>query len=383
MEKQGGDIGVIWEEEWWRRMSGPHRFIESASDLLQKNGMVLLQVPEDLSWRYGLRAAMTDKIREWNNGIMSEELDVRDDCGTVSNETEAGRAILEKLEPKIGYRFRSSDNMPRYLCNNYENLFGNRLLWVKGIPDAESCRAFCKLCTHCQRGKIRIVLEDTTGFGRPHSNLQAVRYFDYVSAFDVQLLTTLVANATHEKLTPLWKQYIAVLAANLCEPDTELAVTMVEDYDLRSTEPLDAMAQLLNDMRFSRRGTGAHVLNRMRSDADGGAEYLKQRVWKSQLRLGLPVLEQAVSAIIQMNDKKIQDALDNNVIIQYNKRVTSLDSVGAGTLRHLKDAGYIHVSEEISRQIDLIHDNRNRLAHRKLCTISQMEDIFSFDVYCQ
>ena len=374
---------MTWADEWWRRMSGPHRFIERASDLIQKNGMVLLQVPEDLCWRHTLRTAMVEKIGEWNGGLFHEELDVRDECGTVSNETEAGRAILDALRLEGGYRYRNSDNMARFLSANFENLFKNRLLWIKGIPDEQSCKAFCNLCTQCQRGKIRIVLEDTTGFGRPHSNLQAVRYFDYISSFDVQLLTTLVANATHEKLPPLWKQYIAVLSANLCEPDTELAVAMVEDFDLRSIEPMDAMVQLINDPRFLRRGTGEHVLNRMRSDTDGGAEYLKQRVWKSQLRLGLPVLEQAVSAIIQMNGKKIQDALDNNVIMQYNKRVTSLDSVGAGTLRHLKDAGYIHVSEEISRQIDLIHDNRNRLAHRKLCTISQMEDIFSFDVYCQ
>lgn len=374
---------MTWADEWWLRMSGPHRFIEKAADLLQKNGMVLLQVPKDLCWRHALRAALVEKIDEWNGGLFHEELDVRDDCGSVPNETEAGRAILDALRLEGGYRYRSGENMARFLSTNYENIFKNRLLWIKGIPDELSCKAFCNLCTQCQRGKIRIVLEDTTGFGRPRSNLQAVRYSDHVSTFDVQLLTTLVANEVHEELPQLWRQYIAVLAANLCEPDTELAVAMVENFDLCRIEPMDAMAQLIYDPQFARRGTGEHVLNRMRSDADGGTEYLKRRIWKSQLRLGLPVLEQTVSAIIQANAKIIQDALDHNVIMQYNKQVTSLENVGVGTLSYMKGSGKIYFPEAISRQIDLIHENRNRLAHRKLCTISQMEEIFSLDEYCQ
>ncbi len=150
--------------------------------------------------------------------------------------------------------------------------------------------------------------------------------FSYVSAFDVQLLSTLAANECHSELPLLRRQYIAVLAAKLCYPDTELAAARLENCDLSRAEPVEAIRQTTDHPQFSRRGAGDRVPNHLRTAPDGGEEFLSRRIWRAQLRLDLPTLEQAISAIIQSYSKEIQDALKQNNVVQYKKRVMSCNS---------------------------------------------------------
>lgn len=371
---------MIWEEEWWHRMSGPQRLIEATASLLQENGTVLLRVPEDLSWRHGLRAAMEEKIREWNGGgLIVEELDVQDSCPDAATEIDAGYAVINALNPGASSGYRpGSGPIAQYISSGQADLFTDRLLWVKGFHTEAACKAFSTLCKHCRRGKAKILLEDSTGWCSPGAGLRAAEFADHVSPFDIQLLCMIAANEIHNGLPQPWREYIALLGANLCGMDAELATAMICDHDLRAEEPMEVLRRLCDSASFERRGAASgHVLYHLRHDDDGGAGFVDHMVWKAQIQVGLPMVEQAMSGVRCRLHDELTRVLDQEEVFQYHERVIEADDVEAGTLTYLMHSGRLLVSDrELRDRIYCIRDNRNRMAHHIICSIEQMNDVF-------
>ena len=150
-----------WADEWWRRLSGPRKLVDETVAEMNSCGVVILRVPNDLRRRHTLRAVLENKARTRNEEIISlDELDIRDECPNVSSEDDAGHAVLRKFfgdEYIIGYRRGSVADF----INEHPELFNWRVLWVKGFHTRKAREAFYNLCSHCQRGKAKIILEDS------------------------------------------------------------------------------------------------------------------------------------------------------------------------------------------------------------------------------
>lgn len=370
---------MIWEETWWH-MSSPQRMIETAANQLLENGTVLLRLPEDLSWRHGLRAAMEEKICEWNGeGLIFEELDIRDDCPGVSSELDAGYAVIHALKPggSSGYR-PGCGSIAQYICSEQLGLFNERVLWIKGFHNEAACKAFCALCKHVPKGKSKIILEDTTGCCKPGANLHAVNYKDYVSPFDVQLLCMVAANTARYDLSQRWREYIAVLAANLAGMDVELASALICDCDLQTELPIPLLTGLSSSEAFVRRGSSPdHVFYHLKNDVDGGRGYVNRRVWRSQMQVGLPILEYMQHLIRNELSDDLQRILEEEIITQYkDQRITDINDVEAGTMVYMMGKGFLSVpSPSLRARIRCVHENRNRIAHHEICTNEQIDDI--------
>lgn len=374
---------MIWRDEWWRNLSGPRRFIEHSAELLNENGMVLLRVPQDLCWRDALRAEMEEKLRSWfSQDFLRVELDVRDDCPEVRTEQDAFYAILNVLGTRSGSAYRlSAGGISNYLNLEGPNLFAGRLLWVKGFHTQDACRAFSALCARCKRDKVRIVLEDCTGWCNPLANLKEVDYLRFVSPFDTQLLCMMTANECYSSESLLWREYLAILAANLGGFDAELATLLLEECDLRNQSPFHALNYLCQSGYLPQRGaTDVHVLYHIQNDLPGGISYVNKLLWKSQLQVGLPILERALRSTVKSLYPQLKRVLKENTILQFNEPVTDPDNLETGTLYYLMDTGKLAVPDyEMRQRIKLLRDSRNRIAHYEVSSQDQMNEVFRLE----
>lgn len=369
-----------WADEWWKRISGPQRFIEAAAGELKENGVILLQIPPDLCWRYCFRAALEEKVRQWfgESDWLFEELDVSLECPGAVTEEKAGYAVLEKMNQNRAHRYRPANGtIAQFLSSDQEGFFTNRVLWVKGLTP-ETCKAFCELCCHCAKKKVWIILEDSTGVGRAKARLHLVDYLQFISDFDTSLLCLMAVNQCHSRLSDLWKQYIATLSANLCGVDPELAVELISRYSLRDADPRFALLELAEG-DFSRRGQSEeHVLYHVRNDEDRGKTFVERQVWRAQLQVGLPVIEQAYAHVVKRLYGPLAGILADVEVIQYNQRVTSPSDLEVGTMVYLIASKKLTLNDTALKQrIHVMHQNRNRMAHVELCSLDDMDQVFA------
>ena len=371
---------MIWKDEWWGRFRGPQRFIEESLTVLQNRGVVLLDVPEDLCWRHAFRLTLWEKLGQWHGSSVSlEELDVREDCPEVSTELDAGYAVLNALSRLRNTHYHMGrSSAAEYLNQKGPELFQDCVLWVKGFHTPEACSAFSKLCGHCKQGRVRIILEDSTGFCKSMANLKRVRYLDYVSSFDTQLLCMMVVNEIYSDLPLLWREYLTVLSAQLCGLDAELAAILLEQHDLSKEPVLAALMDVAESGALPQRGAKPdHILYHLRQDSDGGRSCTARLEWKAQLQIGLPILERGLKYAIDQLRNEIDTLLASETIMQFNEQVSDRNSLETGTLWYLVNTGKLQVNDKsVSKLITFLRNNRNILAHYDLCSLDTMGQVF-------
>ena len=261
-------------------------------------------------------------------------------------------------------------------------LFEKRALWIKGLHTNEARKAFYDLCSRFQKKKVHIFFEDSLDTGRGRTPQNTVDYSHYVTHFDVQLLCMTATNdddrGVYRGLSLPWRQYIAVLSANLCGTDAELAVSLLTEHNLRDEEPLLALQSLADGEQFNVRGRSGHILYALRENADGGKAAVQKQIWKSQLQLCLPVLEEAWTEILQILRVDLTQILQQENIEQYKEIITRPEDFEVGTVVYLMAVGKLSIPDfELKKRIHIIHENRNRLAHCQVCTNAQIEEVFS------
>ena len=368
-----------WENAWWHTLSGPQRLVRQCAEAVLDAGTVLLRVPRDLCWRQGLRAAVEEKLQEWSSAqLLFEELDAEDQCPDVRTEQDAGYAVLRALSQRgaMGYR-PGSGTIAQYLSSDEAGLFRDRILWVKGLHTEDAQRAFAALCAHCRRKKVRMVLECSGDPGHVQGNLVEIRHDRYVSAFDVQLICMMAANEAYSERPLLWQRYAAMLSANLSGQDAELAVALLTECALLEEEPRELLARLSERQQFRRRGgTEDHILHHLRCDGDG--EYIKRAVWRTQLQMVMPVLEEVLRAVVEELRPALREILEREEIrSSSNERVESPRDLETGTLYYLLKAGLLPETDELTRACILcLRESRNLLAHYDVCTLEQLEELF-------
>ena len=222
--------------------------------------MVFLRVPDDLCWRHSFRITLMDRVCDWSGEpLYFKELDIRDECPNVTNERDAGYAVLHKLlgpENAGGYR-PSYGPVSKFINEQGEKigLFEKRALWIKGLHTNEARKAFYDLCSRFQKKKARIFFEDSLETGQGRTPQNTVDYSQFVTPFDVQLLCMTATNdddrGVYRALSLPWRQYIAILSANLCGGDAELAVALLTEHNLREENPLLALQSLARSEQFA------------------------------------------------------------------------------------------------------------------------------------
>lgn len=362
-----------WSEFWWNNITGANYLVSKVTDTLLNNMPAVLIVPSDLPWRYQMRGAVESEFRKkvYSSDIIVDMVDAVDECASYTN---PGRFLLEHYgqnpEVRNGYRARSKKTIQDYLLG--KKVLKNKIIWVKGLSgkQAKSWISFCSSFMPENIGEGQFVLEihglaDT-------KNYEPIIFDKYINKYDVQLFDSFILNV-ETMLSATWKNYIATVAAALCDFDAEISELFIDMLDVKKDDPIDVVMRIAEMEEFSRRGgeeNSEHLLSYARRRK---MKYLRRRLWSAQVKVLFPLIEMERVDFIDERYDLIQQALRKNEIIQYKDQISEPFEVELGTLVYMmshksEDGLYmLHIPQVERERIRFLHECRNKLAHSTCC----------------
>ena len=375
------------DEFWWDNITGPRQFVTKVLDVLVDNQMVILTVPSDLPWRHTMRGEIESRFRDISNSseIVIESIDAKDEIG----DTEPGTFLLNRYaafddEIREGFRETRNNTIQNYIKKN--NVLRNRIIWIKGLSVDQSDT----WVEFCEKYKINNISDgcfvlEIQGM-KEWTNLENVRVISYdecISQHDVQLFNSLYLDENYN-YSEYWNLYISTIAANLCETDPEISQKMIDLGSFDKVSPDLIIEKIAKDDEFIRRGSdenSGHILSIVRKN---NKKEIRSRIWKAQMQVFFPIIEMERIKLIEKWFDKIQNALVNNHVEQYDIHITDPYDVELGTLFYLnnhydKQGNYkLHIPDANDRQkIKFLHECRNLLAHMKCCSPDQIKGLLN------
>lgn len=378
---------TTWSNFWWKNVTGANYIVREVTETLLANKAAILNVPYDLPWRHDMRAEVenTYKPNAESSYVIIDQIDDADDrTETVSVGTFLLRRNGQKREIINGYRDRAGKSIQDYLIAN--GVLKDRIIWVKGldIKRAKEWIAFVEKYQSKAAKEGLFVLEVPGGIGNSsYDNIHVIRYSDYVSDYDVQLLNSFILSED-KGLSEEWKQYISNVAAKLCGTDAELSEWLINNTNFKKMDPIAAIGRMSICPEFEQRGKtdgSAHVLALYRS---GNKKELERRVWSSQIRTLFPIIEFEKQEIVSENYEAIKRALTVHDYKQYEKTITDPYDLEIGSLYYLTthrdvSGGYMLYlpDEDLRERISFLRDCRNALAHSHCCSPDEVSKLLS------
>lgn len=370
-----------WREFWWRNITGPHVVVTKVSEALLDNHMVVLAVPTNLPWRHSMRGTIQTAFRDRVDArdIVIESIDVVDEN---PEGIDPGRFILSRFASSVvsrGYREKSKVSIQEYI--SVKNVIKNRIVWVKGLKGAVATQ-WIKFCRGFGNRSLQEGLFVLEVQGIVHQAdvkpMKLIQFNEYVSNYDVQLFNSFVLDEQN-KYSDKWKNYIATVAASICDTDAEVSAELLEIVDFTQESAIEGIKLIAELPAYARRGTeesSNHVLWYGRNNRTAELEH---RLWRAQIQVLFPIIEMERINIIEKWQNIIQDALDNNHITQYNEPLQNARDVELGSLcymmkqRTTNGLYVLYIPDENERDwISFLHDCRNQLAHVNCCTTEQI-----------
>lgn len=373
-----------WQEFWWNSITGPHRAVTGVAEALLSNAAVVLEVPEDMPWRHAMRRAVEEQIRSMAGaGSTSVKvIDAADECEASVN---PGRYVLRKYATEdisLTYREGSGVSIQEYMIRHA--VLRDTVVWIKGVDRTQAAQwlKFCRDYRSDSAADGRFVVELPESVKPSEARgLETVRYGELVREYDLQVFNRFVLDERNKK-NDRWKNYIAALAASLCQTDAEVSEAFLRQTDFCTEEPLAGIEKVAGLPEFARRGEddrSTHVLALWRR---GELAELERRVWQAQLQTLFPIVEMLRVNLIQKYEDDLRQCLRERNVQQFGETVTDPYELEFGILTWLMaktdDGGfrYLYLPDEDTRwRIHILKDCRNSLAHANCCTVDQVRDL--------
>lgn len=381
-------MDMHWSDFWWKNITGANYIVKKVAETLIANKAVILNVPYDLPWRHDMRAAVENTYKPYaeSSYVIIDQIDDSDDrAEDVSIGTFLLRRNGQKREIVNGYRDRGGKSIQAYLIDNA--VLKDRIIWVKGL-DTKRAKDWITFVERydSKAAKDGLFVLEIPGKTEDasYNNIHIVRYGDYVTDYDVQLLNSFILSE-REDLSEGWKRYISNLAAMLCETDAESSEWLISNTNFTKMDPVAAIGRMSAVPKFKMRGKAddtEHVLALFRSEE---TKELERRIWSSQIRTLFPIIELEKKSIIDEYYDVIKKTLTVYDYRQYEKTVTDPYDLEIGSLyylttHHSPAGGYmLYIPDEIIREkIGFLRKCRNTLAHTHYCTPDEVDKLLSY-----
>lgn len=376
-----------WSRFWWENITGPNFILSNIIELLLDNANVVFVVPSDLPWRYDMRVILENRIKERSDypEALVDFIDAVDDYPVDDN---VGTYLLNNYahtpEIRNGYRDRGKKSIQGYLKKNA--VLKNRIIWVKGLTGtvAKQWMEFCK--NYASEGintGIFVLEVHDVGNVVETSNLKSISYEDNISANDIQVFNEFILNEEHDS-DELWKNYIAVVSACLCDEDAEISELLIRTNDFKNESPECGLQRIARMPEYQRRGGDEHSNHILALVRNNDENEIYHRIWVAQVKILFPIIEMERNAIIKKYRAGIEYALQYNDIEQYNERLIYPEDVELGTLIYMlakapnSEYRMLYIPEqEVRDRIHFLRDCRNTIAHAKICNPQQVQELIA------
>lgn len=305
------------EERWWE-LPGPGLYIERAAAELRGGKNVLLGLPANVP--HGLLGAFRKHLA--GDGGGTRQLSVVDvqDCSDQSP--------VEALYRLFRPGFTRSDRLSaRTLAGEVD--FQDRLIWLKGLT-VESSRSWFGFLVEYSEACRDIDLLSRTLFclevvgpaaddaPGPGICLAGIPYQGVTSFLDIYIFSLLVF--LEKKLSPLERQLAVAVSANLSLWDPKLVLLLAESGLEAMFRPASLLREALPSAAEGFLGADGSPWSRGRENsvdgdtfihssvlaAEGGEDELNTRVWKAEIQVLYPFIEERRREILAILSGDLQ-----------------------------------------------------------------------------
>lgn len=308
---------------WWQTIPAARLFLEKITDQISYGNSVSYTIPPDSPWYTEMQERMCELIREKYNGEKAVE------------KTSAGNPVQYLSSRFAGYR--PSYTLGEYVCNHEnETNLPDRVIYVTGL-DEEGFAQWKKFLAEYrksetsknERGKSQFLLETFTS--QSDHSLK-------ISSYDVTMLCHLYLAEKKER-SELFRHdtmlnYAVELAAGLSGNRPETALALLQSPSALVKDPQAAMK------------------------ACGIADNMSSGIWKAQLKIFFPCLEQFRIKFVEEHYDQFPDTHKKGDEILTNPYDYEIGDI-YNELNKKRFKGCIVNRDDVG----LFRDFRNKLAH--------------------
>ena len=353
---------------WWEYVSGPSRFLRKAAEALCEGKHLCLDVPRSFPWRGSFFERLKDAVREFDNGLLFEEI--------IDFDGEPGELLVRHFNSESAYR----------PTKTYSEFFKqskalDRCVVCVLAETEESVRGWMDFAKEFRPTAYHSGLVLLEAYGKPQGmtakHIRVLSYDDYITEYDAQIFAELLIpdyTPTDDSLSIRQKKYITALAVSLFGTDAP------------------GVADFVMGFRFD-----AELLDLLNSAVQLQDDELRQRVWNAQVQTLFPMIMQEGREFIDDWRGRIEDAfayadksLSGGIVDSKGDRISSPDEMEVATICYMmrtrrrrpdgEETGeyLLFIPDETSRaRIELLYDMRNRIAHGKVCSPTDVKKLMN------
>lgn len=339
------------DKVWWNHITKAHKFMEDIVACAAEGKSMLLSLPENVPWRNTLLELVEDKLKQENFKNAFEYV--------ACPEEEVGLFLLNKYckkEKRASYRYGIT--YAEFLGQCEDIVLNDRYIWVHDIPQ-NRCEEWMDFIVEYNKNVKEktpaiFILEVQDGYfcNKARKGIRKLAFNQNISAYDRFAFCALIASGSSNCKEYLC-QYLAELAASICNDDIELCAKCVGMGNQFLKNPEETLKQIITE---SYRSDGEKIIYSRTPDE------LKTLIWEAQLKNIFPVIEKYRSYFIKKYNDNIRTALP--ISNSYGQKVITPEEVEIGMLIYLIGNGTIRLNNSNEYQeLELFRDARNKLAH--------------------
>ncbi len=353
---------------WWNEVTGPKTFADKVVELAVDRKNTILRLPADLPHRDSMRSIIKSKIEQeldYTVKFFDYETDNPDNL-------DPEHFLLKIVCEDSHYRSSCNKTIPQYISQ--QNLLSNKAIWIKGISENEGKWTDLIKDRNFKNAKVIFVAEiKKAEFLKRIEPIVVVDFDEYISDYDVQIFNSFVLG--DQKISHNWKNYISTMLTSLCQKDVEVSCQLAEEFDFKTDYLYDALKHIADQGQFSRRGEAEdHILSLVRNS---NQDEIYRRIWKAQIQVLFPIIEQERFDYIFQFREKLQEALAKNNIEYFDERIEDPFDLETSTFCYMINKGYVSVPRDVAMRLEFLHECRNTIAHMNYCLAEDVEKLLN------
>lgn len=343
-------------ELWWSRLVNSVRFLDDVKDVLMDGKSVIMNFSDDVPWL----DIMTETLEQQLAFMTDSRSFETHDASKIS--LPPGRYLFERFcseaEQKKYWPNRDK-SYERFLATNENTPLNHRIICVTGIHSGNAV-AWQKTVNEYLENRNSeekcIFILVVKGVNTHESKFICnIKYSDYITDYDcLMLCLTMLSTA---KCNSIQKQYISEIASNISHNNVEIAGVLATAELALAENPVATAIDVLDGNNI--------VITNLK-------ERVKTSVWKAQIKLVFPRLEDFRRELIQKYYSKLQKRLPITSTI--GERVDKASELEIGQLYFICSQTKIVDKNEFDL-LKNMRDARNLLAHRDVLTYSQLLEL--------
>ncbi len=326
-------------ELWWNTMPGPSNLVEQVAELLLQPQNVVIRYGEGMPWESDFRISVKEKVQQRDPNILLDAYSAPPQC-------DLGRWVAKQIGGSEFFCLPSEDPIRKA---TEQNLLRDRVLWVSGIQTRRQAEGWFDLAARMsrspkeQRGRMVALVPSSIPVNEAQN---ALNIAEYVGDYDLHFFSESLTSRLSLPRTD--KKYLAELAVTLAQGDPRRCAQYV------------AMGQELVEH------PEAQTQNMNHDDRH-------HAIWLAQMRVVFARIEETKFDILQRNWKAV------SVLVGTSDDFGNyIADIGDIELRHLVFAVKNHqlvLPEEDLKTAQLLHANRNQLAHHHILSYQELEEV--------